>query len=139
MKSISVAISIDQENSGICIHPIPGARMVQNVVMKLIPEIVDEATMRICPATHNVAPEWAVCDTIYGAYPVQPVSAPCPLKIPENMRSAAAGLSQNASAFNQGKARSCAPICSGTIQFANPAIIGMAARKIIVVPCMVKN
>ena len=57
MKSMSVAISIDHENSGICIHPIPGARIVQNVVMKLIPEMVDEATNRIWPATHNVAPE----------------------------------------------------------------------------------
>ena len=36
-------------------------------------------------------------------------------------------------------AKSGAPICSGTIQFANPAIIGIAAKKIIVVPCNVKN
>ena len=67
MKSIKVAISIDHENKGICIQPMPGALIVQKVVMKLIPEIVDDATIRIWPATHNVAPEWAVCDTIYGA------------------------------------------------------------------------
>ena len=64
MNSISVAIMIDHENKGICIHPMPGARMVQNVVMKLIPEMVDEATKRICPATHNVTPEWAACETM---------------------------------------------------------------------------
>ena len=67
MNSISVAINIDQENRGICIHPIPGARMVQNVVMKLIPATVDDATSNICPATHKVAPECAVFDTTYGA------------------------------------------------------------------------
>ena len=38
-----------------------------------------------------------------------------------------------------GIARSGAPICSGTIQLAKPLISGMAARKIIVVPCRVKN
>ena len=57
MKSIRTEMKIDQLNSGICIQPMPGARMVANVVMKLIPAIVEEATRRIWPATQRVAPE----------------------------------------------------------------------------------
>ena len=55
------------------------------------------------------------------------------------IRIAENGCSQNDIALILGSARSGAPICNGTIQFANPLINGIAARKIIVVPCRVKN
>ena len=64
MKSISVATNIDHENNGMFIQPMFGARIVQKVVMKLIPEMVDDATIKIWPATQSVAPEWAVSDTM---------------------------------------------------------------------------
>ena len=126
-------------NRGICIQPIPSARMTAIVVRKLIPVSVDDATSIICPATHIVTPECAPALTTYGAYPVQPVSAPWPEKTPVKMSKAANGCSQNERALILGRARSGAPICSGTIQLAKPLISGIAARKIIVVPCSVKN
>ena len=46
-KSMTFAIRIDQLNSGICIHPIPGALMTAMVVRKLIPVNVEEATSKI--------------------------------------------------------------------------------------------
>ena len=126
-------------NNGICIQPIPSARITAIVVRKLIPVSVDDATSIICPATHIVTPVCAPSVTMYGAYPVHPVSAPSPVNTPVNISSAANGCSQNDRAFNLGIARSGAPICRGTIQFAKPLIKGIAARKIIVVPCSVKK
>ena len=55
------------------------------------------------------------------------------------MRIAANGCNQKDMALILGNARSGAPICKGTIQLAKPLIIGMAAKKIMVVPCKVKN
>ena len=56
MNSIITDTRIDQVNSGICIQPIPGARIVAIVTMKLIPVKVDEATSRTCPPSQKVAP-----------------------------------------------------------------------------------
>ena len=67
------------------------------------------------------------------------MSAPVPENTPVNIRIAPTGCSQKDIAFSLGKARSGAPICKGTIQLAAPLIRGIAARKIIVVPCNVKN
>ena len=134
-----LATSIDQVKRGICIHPIPGARITAIVVRKFTPVRVDDATNIICPATHIVVPACAVSLTMYGAYPVHPVSAPVPEKTPVNINKAATGCSQKDIAFILGNAKSGAPICKGTIQFAKPLINGIAAKNIIVVPCSVKN
>ena len=62
-----------------------------------------------------------------------------PLNMPVSNRMAPAGCSQNDIALSRGKQRSLAPIWSGTIQLAKPFMSGIAARKIITVPCRVKN
>ena len=60
-------------------------------------------------------------------------------KTPVKISRAANGCNQKDIALILGSARSAAPNWRGIIQFANPLIIGIAARKIIVVPCSVKN
>src|SRR5699024_11312902 len=42
-------------------------------------------------------------------------------------------------AFKYGKAKSLAPICNGTATFIKPRSIGVAAKKIIIVPCVVNT
>ena len=51
----------------------------------------------------------------------------------------AMGMSQKLSALTRGKAMSFAPMSGGSMRFPNPARIGMATRKTIVVPCIVNN
>src|SRR5699024_6687980 len=46
---------------------------------------------------------------------------------------------QNPTAFKYGKAKSLAPICNGTATFIKPRSIGVAAKKIIIVPCVVNT
>ena len=41
--------------------------------------------------------------------------------------------------FSRGNATSGAPICSGMIEFANPANSGVANRNSMIVPCIVKS
>ena len=55
------------------------------------------------------------------------------------MSRAAKGCNQKDIALIRGRAKSAAPSCSGIIQFAKPLIMGIAARKIMVVPWRVKN
>ena len=51
----------------------------------------------------------------------------------------AVGMSQKLSALIRGKAMSFAPMSGGTIRLPKPARIGIATRKIIVVPCIVNS
>src|SRR3954470_15442195 len=52
----------------------------------------------------------------------------------------AANMVQNDSMFSTGKAMSRAPMSSGTQKLPNPPIrIGVMAKKIMIVPCMVKS
>jgi hypothetical protein len=55
------------------------------------------------------------------------------MKIPPNRKI------QYESAFRRGKATSRAPIWSGTTKLKNATAMGMATRKTIVVPCIVKS
>ena len=54
-------------------------------------------------------------------------------------RTAAGIISQKLKLFMRAKAISAAPICSGTIQFANPTKAGMIAPNTMIRPCMVVN
>ncbi len=59
MKSMNTLTNADQVNSGIFIHVMPGARMVNTVVMKLTPPSVDDAPSIIIPAMNEVVPAFA--------------------------------------------------------------------------------
>ena len=56
MKTLTNA---DHVNKGIFIQVIPGARIVNTVVMKLTPPSVDDAPSIIIPARNAVAPALA--------------------------------------------------------------------------------
>ena len=73
-----------------------------------------------------------------GAYIVQPTGAP-PKANEERSRTAPGGIIQKPSALMRGKAMSAAPICSGTMKFATPVIMGITNRKIIVIACSEKS
>jgi len=53
-------------------------------------------------------------------------------------RSAPVAVSQKLVEFNVGNATSRTPSCSGTAKFMRPITIGMAAKKIMIVPCAEK-
>ena len=53
-------------------------------------------------------------------------------------KSAPVAVSQKLVEFNVGKATSRTPSCSGTTKFIRPIINGMAAKKIMIVPCAEK-
>ena len=52
--------------------------------------------------------------------------------------SAPVAVSQKLVEFSVGKATSRTPSCSGTTKFMMPMTIGMAAKKIMIVPCAEK-
>ena len=59
MNSMKTLTNADQVKSGIFIHVIPGARMVNTVVMKFTPPSVDEAPSISMPAMNAVVPAFA--------------------------------------------------------------------------------
>ena len=74
-------------------------------------------------------------------YDVQPADAgPSGAKNEAVRTAVAANMVQNDSRFRVGKAMSRAPIINGTQKFPNPPIrIGVMAKKIMMVPCIVKR
>src|SRR5690625_3783157 len=54
-------------------------------------------------------------------------------------KTAPAKNNQNPTALRKGNAKSRAPICNGTATFIKPSNNGIAAKKIIIVPCVVKT
>src|SRR5690606_38593955 len=124
-------ISHVQQNIGIFIRPIPGARMFMIVTMMLIDAMIDDRPSRWTAKIENGSD--APCCRESGGYIVQP-DAGAPPGIRNVMRSSvvANGSSQNDQLFSLGSAISGAPIISGTIQFAKPANAGMIAPKIMI-------
>src|SRR5471032_2815194 len=129
-------ISQVQQNIGIFIRVMPGARMFRMVTMMLIEPMIDEAPIRCIAkiAMSMPGPIWV--DS--GAYSVQPAAvAPPGTRNEVASNSAAGGSSQNEKLFMRAKAMSDAPTCSGIIQLAKPTKAGMMAPNTITRPCMV--
>ena len=127
-----------QQNIGIFIRVMPGARMFRMVTMMLIAPMIDEAPMIWTAkiARSMPGPIWVES----GAYSVQPAATAPPGTMNEPINKVAAtGSSQKLKLFMRAKAMSAAPICSGTIQFAKPTKAGMIAPNTITRPCMVVN
>jgi hypothetical protein len=75
-----------------------------------------------------------------GGYIVHPLPAPCGLKLPAANCSVIKeqGSNQNPKLLSLGNAISEVIICKGTIKFPNPPNkIGITAKKIIIMPCIV--
>src|SRR5476649_2768543 len=110
-------ISQVQQNIGIFIRVMPGARMSRMVTMMLIEPMIDAAPI---PCEAKIAmpmpgPSWV--DS--GAYSVQPAAvAPPGTKNDDASKIAAGGSRQNEKLFMRAKAISEAPTCSGIIQLA---------------------
>src|SRR6185503_4509392 len=101
------------------------------------PTMMREMHQRFCPMS---TPLYAgLADS--GGYDVQPAAAapPCTVKL-ESMRMPAGTAVQNDSMFKNGNAMSRAPIMRGMRKLPKqPTRIGMTAKKIMMVACMVKN
>ncbi|CPJ58695.1 Uncharacterised protein [Bordetella pertussis] len=137
-SSRNAVISQVQQNSGMRISVMPGARMLRMVTMMLIAPMMDEAPM-MCSAKmvrSMPGPIWA--DS--GAYSVQPAAVAPPSTQNELSRSTeATGSSQKLKLFMRANAMLEAPICKGIIQLAKPTNAGMTAPNTMIRPCMVVN
>ena len=125
-----------QQNMGIFISVMPGARMFKMVTMMLIEPMIEEAP-RMCKAKMPASIEGPIC-RVSGAYSVQPAAgAPPGMKKEPTIMSEAGIISQKLKLFMRAKAMSDAPICSGIIQLAKPTKAGMIAPNTMIRPCMV--
>lgn len=129
-------ISQVQQNSGIFIRVMPGARMLRMVTTMLIAPMMELMPM-MWMAKIAMSMPMPIC-TESGAYSVQPAAvAPPGTKKEPISRIAAGGSSQKLQLFMRAKAMSLAPIISGICQFAKPTKAGMMAPNTITRPCMV--
>jgi hypothetical protein len=129
-------ISQVQQNSGMRISVMPGARRLRMVVMMLIEPRI-ELMPRMCTAKIVRSMPMPIC-TVSGAYSVQPTpGAPPGVKNERTSSVAANGSSQNDQLLRRAKAMSGAPICIGISQFAKPTKAGMMAPNTMIRPCMV--
>jgi len=132
---------IDQTNKGsLCIN-IPGALILNTVVMKLIDPKIDAAPVKckLKIAKSTDPPEWNPIPA-NGGYTVQPVPAPPSTKLEANNKINDGGINQKLTLFNLGNAMSGAPIINGTKIFPKPEIItGITKKKIIKNACPVIN
>ena len=129
-------ISQVQQNIGIFISVMPGARMFRMVVMMLIAPMIELAPM-MCRAKMARSMPGPIC-TDSGAYSVQPAAVAPPGTKYDTMSSrAAAGSSQKLKLFMRANAMSEAPIIIGICQFANPTNAGMMPPNTMISPCMV--
>ena len=127
-----------QQNSGIFISVMPGARMLRMVTTMLIEPMIELAP-RMCIAKMPASIEGPIC-SVKGAYKVQPAAgAPPGMKNDDTSVIAAGIISQKLRLFIRAKAMSAAPICNGIIQFANPTKAGMMAPNTMISPCIVVN
>ena len=130
------ATNVVHVNNGIRIYVIPGARILIIVTRKLIPAI-NVPNPDICNPIYKSQYHVLVNAMINEAYEVHPASGAPPKnherfkKIPPNKNN------QNPNEFKNGNATSRAPICNGMTAFINANNNGIAAKKIIVVPCIV--
>ena len=129
-------ISQVQQNIGIFISVIPGARMLRIVVMMLIDPMIELMPSRWIAKIVKSIP--MPCCTVSGAYIVQPTpGAPPGMKNDITSSEAANGRIQNDQLFMRANAMSGAPICIGISQFAKPTNAGMIAPNTMIRPCMV--
>src|SRR5690606_4833701 len=127
-----------QQNIGIFISVMPGARMFRMVTMTLMAPMMDEAPMMWMAKMARSMPGPICADS--GAYRVQPAAvAPPGTKNEVVSMMAATGSSQKLKLFMRAKAMSDAPICMGIIQLAKPTNDGMIAPNTMIRPCMVVN
>lgn len=134
-----VVIRIDHTNKGVRSIVIPGARILNIVVINLIEAIIEEAPAKwrekIAKSTHP--PAWATGPD-KGGYIVHPVPTPLSLPAEATRSKKEGGINQNLIFFIRGKAMSGAPIISGTNHLPNPPIIiGITMKKIIIKACAV--
>src|ERR1700744_874075 len=129
-------ISQVQQNIGIFMSVMPGARMFRIVTTILMPPMIDDAPMMWTAKIAKSMPGPICVES--GAYSVQPAAvAPPGTKNEPTSSTAATGSSQKLKLFIRAKAMSDAPICSGIIQFAKPTNAGMIAPNTMINPCMV--
>src|SRR3990167_11005650 len=125
-----------QENIGIFIKVMPGARMLSTVTMMLMEPMMELAPNK-CMAKMPASMLGPICKVI-GAYSVQPAAgAPPGMKNELTSITAAGIISQKLKLFMRANAMSEAPICSGIIQLAKPTKPGMMAPNTMMMPCMV--
>ena len=134
--SRKAVISHVQQNSGIFIRDMPGARMFRIVTMMLI-EPMMELAPRMCSAKIATSIDGPICK-VSGAYSVQPAAgAPPGMANVATSVTAAGIISQKLKLFMRANAMSAAPICNGIIQFAKPTKAGMIAPNTMMIPCIV--
>src|SRR3569832_1061177 len=117
-------ISQVQQNIGIFINVMPGARMFRMVVMMLIDPMIDDAPIMWIAkiAISMPGPIWV--DS--GAYKVQPAAvAPPGTRNEVASKIAAGGSSQIEKLFIRAKAMSAAPICMGIFQLVLLLFVGL--------------
>jgi hypothetical protein len=132
----------DQANKGILCIVIPGARMFNIVVIKLIAPNIEEkpAANRPIIMKSNAGPGAPLVES--GGYMTQPPPKPFPEAEPGTKKLIskqikATGRSQNDRLFILGNAISGAPIIIGTNQLPNPPMTaGITMKKIIIKPCI---
>ena len=131
IRSGAVA-SCAQQNSGMRVKVMPGARIWYIVTTKLMPVNVELTPTRKIAAAHIEVPAPACSDI--GGYSVQPATG-APIKNELNSISPATGKIQKLNMFSHGKATSRAPICNGMITLPNPPVIsGMMTSHTIAEP-----
>ena len=129
-------ISQLQQNMGIFISVMPGARMFRMVTMMLMAPMMEEAPM-MCSEKMAASSDIGIC-AVSGAYSVQPpAGAPPGMKKVDASVMPAGTSSQKLRLFMRANAMSDAPICSGIIQLAKPTKAGMMAPNTMIRPCMV--
>ena len=123
-------------NSGNCMKPMPGARMLNMVAIMLIAPMMEETPRKCTVKIRNgkPSPSWV----IRGGYMVQPpAGAPPSMKKVASSMVKANGSIQKLMLFMRGSAMSGAPIIMGTIQLASPTPAGMITPNIMTSACMV--
>src|SRR5690606_17598747 len=124
-------ISHVQQNIGIFIKAMPGARMFNTVTMMLIDAMIDDRPSRWIAKIENGSAAPVCSDN--GGYIVQPeAEAPPSRKNVIKSSVVANGRSQNDQLLSRGSAMSGAPIIIGISQFAKPANAGMIPPKIMI-------
>src|ERR1019366_2104734 len=128
----------DQTNSGILCMVMPGARILNMVVMKFIAPRTELAPARwSANRVQSIPMPGSKVAFDNGGYSVQP-EPDSPMKSPMQINTNAGGNSQKLMLFNRGNAMSGAPIISGMNQLPKPPIkAGMTEKKIISSPWLV--
>src|SRR5580698_7328745 len=108
-----------QQNSGMRVNVMPGARILSNVTRKFMPVSVELTPTKKIAAAHIDVPAAPCNDT--GGYSVQPAVG-APIRNDVNNIKPATGNIQKLNKLSQGNATSRAPICSGKIKLPNPPV-----------------